>query len=151
MINRYNLIKREKARRKYPQPLRPQLGMCVCGERMAWVGDEMEGKEFWLGNARGRDGKRRHRGRQRDVVWRREVKSNMFLFVPNHLLLVVLFWWSMPLFERTLRWNKGLCRRTNVVYVLVLCVGVGSGGVLGACPDPELLFWCLFAQNRPWL
>jgi hypothetical protein len=60
----------KKARRKLPQPLRPQLGMCVCGERMAWGGDEMEGKEFWLGigNVRGRDGKRRHRGRQRDVV-----------------------------------------------------------------------------------
>ncbi len=25
----------KKARRKLPQPLRPQLGMCVCGERMA--------------------------------------------------------------------------------------------------------------------
>jgi hypothetical protein len=58
----------KKARRKLPQPLRPQLGMCVCGETMAWGGDEMEGNEFWLGNARGRDGKRRHRRRQRDVV-----------------------------------------------------------------------------------
>ena len=27
----------------------------------------------------------------------------------------------------------------------------GCGGVPGMCPDPDLLFWCLCAENRPWL
>ncbi len=63
---RNNKNKKEKSASKV-SPTSPQLVVDVClrGERMAWGDGEMEGKECWLGNARGR---RRHRGIQRDVA-----------------------------------------------------------------------------------
>jgi hypothetical protein len=64
MVNRYNNKKRRKKGTKktkkliksFPNLSPPKLWMCVCGERMAWGDGEMEGKECWLGNGRGRDG-----------------------------------------------------------------------------------------------
>ncbi len=48
--------KTEKRVKSFPNLSPTPLWMCVCGERMAWGDGEMEGKECWLGNARGRDG-----------------------------------------------------------------------------------------------
>jgi hypothetical protein len=45
------------------------------------------------------------------------------VFVQNYLTLAVDMCWDMPLFERTQRLNEGMCRGTNVVNVLVGCVG----------------------------
>jgi hypothetical protein len=61
MVNRYNDKKRQKKGTKktkkrvesFPHLSRPSVGMCVCGERMAWGDREMEGKECWLGMALG--------------------------------------------------------------------------------------------------
>jgi hypothetical protein len=43
-------------------------------------------------------------------VLRREVIGTMFLFRPHFLVLCCVLWWEMPLFERALRWNKGVSR-----------------------------------------
>ena len=104
--------------------------MCVWGERMAWGDREMEGKEGWLGNARGWDGKRRHRGRQRDVVWRREVKSNMFFVCPQPPVTC-----CVVLLEHAFVWAYSTLKQGPVpAHKCCLCVGIvcrGQKKVLG--------------------
>jgi hypothetical protein len=58
------------------------------------------------------------------------------------VFFAVFLCWNMPLFERTLRLNKGMCHGRDVVDVFIGCVGV-----LGTCPDPVSLFFVVFCPK----
>ena len=73
MVNRYNQegqgkCGQKKARRKLPQPLTTSVALGFRWRDGCVGGGEFEGKECCLGSAPGRDGKRRHRVRQRGMV-----------------------------------------------------------------------------------